>query len=344
MLRNATFGALASVLTILVAGAAPATAQSAEDFYRGKTVTITVPFDAGGTYSHYALLAADFLAKHIPGNPNVIVHHMPGAGGIRATNYVFNAAARDGTILLMPPDTMAVSEIVQPEGIKYKSDQFTWIGTIVQTNAVVAVRADTGVKSVEDLRKKEVAMASTGKGSQTFLVPAMMNGVMGTKMKIVMGYAGSARSLLSMEQNETQGLSVTWGAWKLQRPQWFKDGFVVPVMQLGLYKEPDLPQVPMAQDLVKDPDGKKIIGIVASMSPLGRGLVAPPEMPRNRVEALRAAFDRTVKDAGFLEEAKKRNLDVNPLGGAELQKIMSETLKISPELADKARKAIMGEG
>jgi tripartite-type tricarboxylate transporter receptor subunit TctC len=340
-----SFRAMAAAPLILaLGGASGASAQSAAEFYKGKTVTITVPFDAGGTYSHYALLTADYLSKHIPGNPNMIVQHMPGAGGIRATNFVFNAAARDGTVLLMPPDTMAVSEIVQPDGIKYKSDQFTWIGTVVQTNAVVAVRADAGVKTVDDLKKKEVAMASTGKGSQTFLVPSMMNGVMGTKMKIVMGYAGSARSLLSMEQNETQGVSLTWGAWKLQRAKWFQDGFAVPVMQLGLYKEPDLPNVPMAQDLVRDPDGKRIIAIVSSMSPLGRGLVAPPEMPQDRVAAMRAAFDRTVKDPGFLEEAKKRNLDVNPLGGIELQKIMVETLKVSPEFADKARKAIMGEG
>jgi tripartite-type tricarboxylate transporter receptor subunit TctC len=327
-------------LAASVLGAGPAAADAVADFYKGKTVTITVGADAGGSTSHYALLVSDHLARHLPGNPNVVVQHMPGAGGIRAHNFVFNAAAKDGTNLLMPIDTMVVSELLYPEGIKYKSDQFSWIGTIVQTNAVLAVRGDTGVKTFDDLKTKPVIMASAGKGSQMSLVPAMLNGLMGTKMKVVTGYSGSAKSLLSIEQNETHGATITWGSWKLQRADWFKSGFMVPIVQLGLYKEPDLPSVPMAHDLVSDPGDKQIVQLMSTLSPLGRGLAGPPRMPRDRLMALRAALDRVVKDPEFLNEAEKRKLPINPLSGAEVEKVVGTVVAMSPDLLKKAQRAI----
>jgi tripartite-type tricarboxylate transporter receptor subunit TctC len=339
MMRNA---GIAVALTASLTFGAPVAAQSAADFYKGKTVSIAVPADAGGSSSHYALLFGDVFAKHIPGNPHVIVQHMPGAGGLRAANFVYNVAPKDGTTLLMSLDTMVVSELTQPEGAKYKSDKFNWIGTIVQTNAVLAVRSDTGVKSVADLKAKPVIMASAGKGSQMSMVPAMLNGILGTRMKIVAGYSGSAKALLSVEQGETQGACITWGSWKLQRSDWFKSGFVVPIVQLGLYKEPDLPDVPMAHDLVTDAGDKRIIELLSSLSPIGRGLAGPPDMPTDRVAALRAAFDRAVKDPALLAEARKRNLDINPLSGTELQRFISGVAAMPPDLLKRAQQAIAG--
>jgi tripartite-type tricarboxylate transporter receptor subunit TctC len=337
MMRSAS---VAAALTVGLAFGVPAAAQSVADFYKGKTVSIAVPADAGGSSSHYALLFGDIFAKHIPGNPNVVVQHMPGAGGLRAANFVYNAAPKDGTTLLMSLDTMVVSELTQPEGAKYKSDKFNWIGTIVQTNAVLAVRADTGVKSIDDLKAKPVIMASAGKGSQMSMVPAMLNGILGTKMKIVAGYSGSAKALLSVEQGETQGACITWGSWKLQRSDWFKSGFVVLIVQLGLYKEPDLPSVPMAHDLVKDAGDRKIIELLSTLSPIGRGLAGPPDMPQDRVAALRTAFDRAVHDPALLAEAKKRNLDINPLTGAELQRVIGAVAAMPPDLVRRAQQAI----
>jgi tripartite-type tricarboxylate transporter receptor subunit TctC len=333
-------GLCAALVLAVTTAAGTATAQSVADFYGGKTITIAVPADAGGSSSHHALLFSEYFAKQIPGQPNVIVQHMPGAGGLRAANYVYNAGAKDGTSLMMSIDMMVVSELTLPESAKYKSARFNWIGTIVQTNAVLAVRADAGVKSIDDLKAKQVILASAGKGSQMSMIPATLNGILGTKMKIVAGYSGSAKALLSVEQHETQGACITWGSWKLQKRDWFQSGFVVPIVQLGHYKEPDLPNVPMAHDLVTDDGDRKILQLMSSLSPIGRGLAGPPEMPTDRVAALRAAFDRTVKDPALLAEAKRRNLDINPLSGAELQKIIAEVVTISPELVQKAQRVL----
>jgi tripartite-type tricarboxylate transporter receptor subunit TctC len=330
------------VALMAAAMAAPGTAwaQSVAEFYAGKSISIAVPADAGGSSSHYALLFSEHFAKQIPGSPNVLVQHMPGAGGLRAANFVYNAGPKDGTTLMMSIDMMVVSELTQLEGAKYKSDRFNWIGTIVQTNAVLAVRADAGVKSIDDLKTKQVILASAGKGSQMSMIPATLNGILGTKLKIVAGYSGSAKALLSVEQHETQGACITWGSWKLQKRDWFQSGFVIPIVQLGHYKEPDLPNVPMAHDLVTDDGDRKILQLMSSLSPIGRGLAGPPEMPQDRVAALRAAFDRTVKDPALLAEAKRRNLDINPLSGAELQKIIAEIVTISPELVQKAQRVL----
>jgi tripartite-type tricarboxylate transporter receptor subunit TctC len=330
----------AALIASAAAVSGSASAQPVADFYTGKTVTIAVPADAGGSSSHHALLFSEFFAKHIPGNPNVVVNHMPGAGGLRAANYVYNAGTKDGTSLMMSIDMIVVSEMTQPDGPKYKSERFNWIGTIVQTNSVLAVHADTGVKSIEDLKSKQVILASAGKGSQMSMVPATLNGILGTKMKIVAGYSGSNRALLSVEQHETQGACITWGSWKLQKRDWFQSGFVVPIVQLGYYKEPDLPNVPMAHDLVTAEDDKKVFQLMSSLSPIGRGIAGPPEMPADRVAALRVAFDRTVNDPAFLAEAKKRNLDINPLSGVELQKIIADVVAMPPDVVQKARRIL----
>jgi tripartite-type tricarboxylate transporter receptor subunit TctC len=344
MIRFAWSSALVATFTgHIILGATAAVAQPATEFFKGKTVTLTVGFDAGGTYGQYSLGFAEHFSRHIPGNPTVVVSHMPGAGGTVATNYVFNVAAKDGTVLLMPPDTVVVSELLQPRGIRYKTAEFQWLGVIAQTNAVLVMRSDTGARTVKDIRAKQFVVGSTGRGSQTFLMPALMNAVMGAKLKIVTGYPGSAKTMLAMEQGEIQGISLTWGSWKLSRAEWFKNGFAVPIVQFGLYKEPDLPNVPMGQEFVTNDDDKKIVALLSSLSPVGRGFVAPPGVPADRVAVLRAAFDATVNDKRTIEDFGKRNFDINPLTGAEVQKVIAEISNVSPDLAKRASKAIFGD-
>jgi tripartite-type tricarboxylate transporter receptor subunit TctC len=336
-------GRIALAAGLATAAGAGAVGQPAAEFFKGKTVTITVGFDAGGTYGQYSLGFAEHFSRHIPSNPTVIVNHMPGAGGTVATNFVFNAAAKDGTVLLMPPDTIVVSELLQPRGIRYKTLEFQWLGVIAQTNAVLVMRADSGAGTVDDIKAKEFVVASTGRGSQTFLMPALMNAVMGAKLKIVAGYPGSAKAMLAMEQGEVQGISLTWGSWKLSKADWFKNGFARPIVQFGLYKEPDLPDVPMGQEFATGEEDKKIVLLLSSLSPVGRGLVAPPGVPADRVAALRAAFDAAVRDRRTIEDFAKRNFDINPLTGAEAQKAIADIANVSPELTKRASKAIFGD-
>ena len=336
---------LSAASVALIAGAllaGPASADAVTDFYKGKTVKIVFGFGVGGTYGKYSLMLGEFLSKHLPGNPNVVTQSMPGAGGLKAANYAYNVMPKDGTGLYMPVDSLIISQLLRPNKVKFKSDDFTWLGTVVQSNATIVVRSDTGIRSLEDLKTKQVIMASSGKGSQTFLMPQLLNALYGAKFKIVTGYRGSRKMQLSMEQGETQGISLTWLAWKSNRPDWFKpDGFARAIVQIGYAKEPDL-DAPMFSDVVKSPEDKQIVNFMASMSPIGRGLAVPPGVSKDKISALRWAFDKTVSDPTFIAAAKKRSLQVNPLTGERIQAIVRQSLQVSPAVVKRAQQLIMG--
>ena len=344
MSRMLKFGFVAAA--VAAAGLATVGPATAADFYKGKTVKIVFGFGVGGTYGKYSLMLAEFLSKQIPGNPKIITQSMPGAGGLKATNHVFNVSPKDGTTLFMPPDSLIISQLLRPNKVRYKADQFTWLGTVIQSNSVIAIRSDSGIKKLEDLKGKQVIMASTGKGSQTFLMPQLLNSVYGAKFKIVMGYKGSRGSQLAMERNEAQGVSLTWLAWKSNKPQWFSGDkpFAKPIVQIGVAKEGDLKDVPMLVDQIANADDKKIVNFMASLGPIGRGLAVPPGVPQERITALRAAFAKVVKDPAFLAAAKKRNLRVNALTGDQVQNIVKTAMDVPEPVVKRARKLIMGAG
>ena len=342
MFRTVKLGAAAA----LAAGAiaiSPAQADAISDFYKGKTMTLVYGFGAGGTYGKYSLMLAEFMSKHIPGNPKVVTQSMPGAGGLKAANFAFNVLPKNGLGLYMPLDSLVISELLRPDKVKFKSNQFTWLGNVVESNAVIVVRSDAGINKLSDLKSKQVIMASSGKGSQTFLMPKLLNALYGAKFKIVAGYRGSRKMQLSVEQGETQGVSLTWLAWSTARPEWFKKGgFAKPIVQIGNAKDRELPNVPLFSDVVKSKSDKAIVAFMASMGPIGRGLAVPPGTPADRVKALRTAFDNVVADPAFIASAKKRRLQVTPLTGAQVQKIVNDALKVSPDTVKRARKLIMG--
>jgi tripartite-type tricarboxylate transporter receptor subunit TctC len=321
-----------------------AQAQSVSDFYNGRTVTIIYGFGSGGTYGKYALMFSEFLSKYIPGNPKIIAQSMPGAGGIKAANYAYNVMPKDGSAIFMPPDSIVITELLQPKKVKFKTDKFTWLGTAIESNSIIVIRSDSGIKDITDLKKKQIIMASTGTGSQTFLMPALLNAVYGAKFKIVSGYKGSRKSMLSMEQGETQGLSVTWLAWRSAHPEWFKPGgFAKAIVQIGYKKEKELMDVPMLLDVVKGETDKAIVSFMASLGPIGRGLATPPGVPADRVAALQAAFSKMVNDPAFETAAIKRKLRVKPLTGPQVQEMVNNVMKVSPAVVKEARKRIMGK-
>jgi len=315
-----------------------ATSSNAQDQDR---VTILVGYGAGGTYGQTSMLLSRHLKDNIPGNPTVVVQHMPGAGGSKATNYAYNAMPKNGAFVLMPPEMIVVSQLLRPKKMKYKTNQFTWLGRVFGANQVMAVRADSGVKSLNELKSKQVIVASTGKGSPTFLVPQMMNGLLGTKFKIVTGYKGSKRTSMSVEQGETAGMSNSWVSWTKNRRDWFMDCgskcFMIKLAQVGNTKEPDLPNLPLLTDLAKTADDKAAAAMLSTAAVIGRGLAYPPGVSAKQIKVMRTAFWNTVTSSKFTKDAKSKRLPVTPLKGEAIQKIVNSALKMSPEAVAKAR-------
>lgn len=322
-------------------------AASVADIYKGKTVKLLFGYSVGGTYGQYSLMLSQFFPRFIPGNPTMIIQSMPGAGGLKASNYAAHILPKDGLALFMPPDSIIINQLLRPKAVRYDAAKFTWLGNVIESNSIVVVTRKSGITSFNDVLKREVVMSSTGKGSQTFLVPKMLNGVFGTKFKIIMGYKGSRGSTHAMELGETEGVSLTWLTLQKNRPYWFDDSphptKAVPIIQVGFRSEPDLKHVPMAIDLAKTEEDRQIVSFIASLGAIGRGLALPPGAPKTLSIALRKSFDALVKDPTFIAAATKRKLKVEPKSGEEVQKIVSEVLKMPPAVVARARKAILGE-
>tara|TARA_B100000676_G_scaffold305296_1_gene359199 strand:+ start:551 stop:1603 length:1053 start_codon:yes stop_codon:yes gene_type:complete len=338
-MKRLIFAGLAAAAAVLVA--VPTSAMD----YSGKTITVIFGYGTGGTYGKTTLLLTRHLGKFIPGNPTLIAKSMPGAGGLKSANYAYNAMPKNGLYLLMPPDMSLVSQVLRPKKVKYDAKNFTWLGRVFGSNNLIAIRRDTKVLTFDMAKKSEVIMGSTGKGSPTFIIPSLANGLLGTKFKIVSGYKGSARTRQAMEQGEVRGVSLAWAAWKNGHPQWFRgdNSFAVPILQSGFKRDPDLPNTPLISELVKDPNAKAAADLIATSSLIGRGLALPPGTPKKLVPILREAFWKAVNSPGFIEDAKKSKLPLSPLKGAEIQKTVNEILGMSPTAVKAAHTAIFGK-
>lgn len=320
-------------------------AQGVSDIYKNRTVTILVGYSAGGTYGRTSLLLSEHLGKLIPGKPNIVVQHMPGAGGIKAANYFYNVAPKNGLNLLMPPEMTVVSELLRPSKVKYKTREFTWLGRVFGQNSTLTVMRSSGITSIEDLKTKELIVGSSGKGSPTFLIPAALNALLKTKLKIITGYRGSKPLMLAMEQGEIQGISLGWTAWISGRPDWFKGGdksIAIPLVQNGYTPTKSIEHVPMIHSLLKNKEDKNVAKMLGSAAILGRGLVLPPGAANRLVKPLRTAFAKINKDKKFIEDAYKRKLEVDPISGEEIQKIINELMSMPDSTIKRARKIIFG--
>ncbi len=320
-------------------------AQDISKIYKDRTVTILVGYGAGGTYGRTSLLLGTHLGKVIPGKPNVVVQHMPGAGGLKATAYAYNVMPKSGKNLLMPPEMIVASKLLRPKKVKYDVNKFTWLGRVFGQNSTLAVRADSGVKTFSDLKGKEVIVGSSGKGSPTFLIPAMLNALTGSKLKIVTGYRGSRKMQLAMEQGEVQGLALGWTAWESAKADWFKGKkqFAYALVQSGYGPQKGIENVPMVSSLLKNDEDKAVARMLASASVIGRGLVLPPGASSTLVAPLRAAFAMITKDEAFIKDAYKRGLQVNPLTGKQIQKVVSDLMAIPEPIVKRARGIIFAK-
>jgi tripartite-type tricarboxylate transporter receptor subunit TctC len=313
-----------------------AAAEPVADFFKGKTINIVVPFGAGGTSQDYAMLMSRNLGRFIPGNPTVTLQSMPGAGGLRATLYAYSVAPKDGTWVLLPPDSIAVSQLITPSEARYDTRKFSWLGTVTQTRSVLAVRSDRGVKTVDDLRRIEVFVGSSGSGSQTDMYPTLTNALLGTRLEVVKGYEGSGTSTFAVESGELHGTVNTWGYWQ-RRLGLFENGFLVPILQYGLGRQPELPDVPNFIELVDDEDGKQMIKFFSSFGPIGRGLALPPGVPTDRAAALKQAFAELIKDPVFLDQARRADLSIEPLMGDTIDRFIADVIATPPAIVARVR-------
>lgn len=332
-----------AVIAAVGMAASPAIAADAS-YFKGKTLKIVIPYGPGGTYDKYGSSFSKHLRKHIPGNPNIILQHMPGAGGAKAMNFTYNIMAKNGHNMVVPLDNSVANQLMRPKRMKYKSDKFNWLGSSNQTNVVMVVRSDTGVKTVDDLRRIEVIGATSGKSSSGYINPKLVWGLLGGKGRMVTGYKGSSRSMLAVEQGEAQMAAFNWLAWDSKVPHWFKgeQPFARAIIQVGTFKDPDLPDVPMLTELVK-PEDRAVVNFIASAGPVGRGLAAPPGVRKDVVETLRMAVDGMLADPAYAAELKKKRLRLIPSSGKTIQKVVEDAIKsATPEVVARARKIIFG--
>jgi tripartite-type tricarboxylate transporter receptor subunit TctC len=322
-------------LLLAAAAVAPAQAQSVGDFYRGKTINLLIGVGVGGEYDLQARLVARHLGKHIPGNPNVVPQNMVGAGGINMANHLYNTAARDGTFIAMMGNNFPATQAVGGKSVKFDAGKFQWLGTIAPVVETMAVWHTAGVKSMDDLRKQEIVAGASGRGAITYFYPMMMNAFLDTKFKIVTGYPGGNQINLAMERGEVQARNNTWSSWKATRPQWLKDKQIYVVAQAGP-RASDL-DVPSVEELAKTPDDRLTIELIVSGTQLGRPFATTPDVPADRLAALRDAFRATMKDPEFLKDAAQMNFEVNPVYGEPMQKTVEKILSTPKSLAMRAK-------
>ncbi len=329
------FAAMGACLLAAFSLACPA--QGA-DFYQGKQITIVVGFTAGGTYDATARLFARYLGKHLAGNPSVIVRNMPGSGSLVAMLNLANTAPKDGTTLGVVGGGTVIEPLLGNPAAKYDARRFAWIGGRSRDNFLCVVWHTVPVQTMQDVMKRETVVGSTGPGSRTLSYPRALNELIGTKFKVVSGYPGGNEITLALERGEVEGY-CGWalGSINTRSPEWLRDGKIRVLAQFTLSK-PDLPNVPVASDLPPTMAGKQAIDVLASDSVLAWPLLAPPGLPAERVAELRAAFDAMMKDPELIAEAARQMLDVDPVGGAEMQALVNRLYDTPPEVVELVRK------
>jgi len=342
MSRQSRFSALApSLLAAAALCASPALAQTPAEFYRGKSVTMIVSSASGGGYDTLARVLAAHLPRHIPGNPQVVVRNMAGAGGIVATNHLYNVAAKDGTVVGGVQNNTPFEPLFGTKAASYDPLKFNWLGTPSYEVAIASVWHKTPVNTWQDTRTHEITMGSSGVNSTPSFYGRLLIETLGMKQKIIVGYESQTHAFLAMERGEIDGYpSVFYNSLMSTKPTWYRDKQIKLLVQMGLQKEPAIPEVPFALDLVSKDDDKLLM--TAAFAPLqsGRPYLMPPGVPADRVAAMQAAFLATFKDAEFVAEANKRGLGINsPRSGQELYDLLARVYtQTPPHIIERLRK------
>jgi tripartite-type tricarboxylate transporter receptor subunit TctC len=320
-----------------------ASAEPVADFYRGKTIQMVIGVSAGGDYDLRARLVAKHLAKYIPGNPTIVSQNMLGGGGLNAANWLAHVAPRDGTVLLAISSTLPVSQAVGLKGVQYDIRKFNYIGNTTDSPNVINSWHTTGITKIEQVMERGLVVGATGRSSGSYYYPAALNAWAGTKFKIVLGYPGGANVNIAMERGEVGGRgSNIWASWKSTRPQWLAENKIHILVQVGLKRNAELPDVPLMQELIKDDLNRQAAVFMSADSAIARAFVTTPDTPPDRLAALRRAFDAAMKDPALLAEAERAHQDISTATGEESQSIANSIVNTPAAVAARAKEILEG--
>jgi tripartite-type tricarboxylate transporter receptor subunit TctC len=328
---------LAAAVALLIAPLAHA--ETAEPFFDRKTVTIYVGYTAGGSYDLYARLIARHLGKHIPGNPSVVAQNMPGAGSMKAANYVYQVAPKDGTALGVIVESAALEQALGNSAVQYDASKFTYVGRVATSNNVFMQWHTAKVQSIADSQNIESTLAGTGPGSIAETIPRLFNAIIGTKFRLVSGYPASTEGMLAMERGEVDGASSSWAAVFVSKQNLLRDKKIRIILQTQPERHRDLPDAPSITEYGNTPEDRQVTALYASGSGVGRSLLGPPGIPADRLKHLRDAFNAMVKDPEFVADIKKLNVELDPLPGERVQELITSTLAVPASVRERAKVA-----
>lgn len=332
-----------SALTILMLGApfASRAADSVQSFYEGRTVYLTIGYSVGGGYDTYARLLAKYIGNFLPGKPTITPQSMPGAGSLKAINYLYEVAPKDGSTFGTFGRTMPEEPLLGEA--KFDARKLTWLGSVTSDVSLCIAWKTSPVKTFQDLINKEARLGGQGAGSDPDVIASTIKNLFNAKLKLVTGYPGSNEVALAMERGEVDGeCGVSWSTIQVRHPDWIAEKKINILVQVALEKHPDLPDVPLLLDLAPSPQTRQVLKVIVASQAFARPFAAPPGIPADRAAALRTAFEQTVKDPQFLAEAKRLGLDVRLVSYQRIDQLLDELYKTPPDLIAKAKAAVGG--
>jgi tripartite-type tricarboxylate transporter receptor subunit TctC len=338
--RHRILYAIAAALLAVVVPAAIAFAQSVADFYKSRDMDLYIGYSTGGAYDFYARAIGRYMGHHIPGNPTFVPKNMEGAGSLRLANFLYRVAPHDGSTIATIGRGIAFDPLLVGQGDAFDAQKFSWIGSANNEVSVCVAMKDSGITKFEDLFTKELTVGGTGASADTDQFPRVLNATLGTHFKIVEGYPGGNDVLLAMERGEVKGrCGWSWSSVKTTRKDWIDSNKMIVLVQLSLTKHPDMPNVPLVTDFAKTDEQRAILKLVFARNVMGRPYVAPPNVPADRLATLRQAFMDTMQDKEFLSEADKSQLEINPVSGEDVEKLVKEVYATPADIIAKAKAA-----
>ncbi len=331
------------LVALLAVTATPACADAVAEFYTGKQIRFIIRSGVGGSYDSYSRLLGRHIGKHIPGNPTVLPINMPGGGGIRAANYVAKVAPQDGPILTIVSQGLPVDQALGLN-TSFQADlrDFHWVGNISSSNQVLVTWHTSPTKTLADLMQRETTIGSTQAGSISVQMPAVLNNIVGTKIKIIFGYPDGRDVNIAMERGEVEGRATNpWASYVAVTPQLVEKKMIVPIVQIGMVKEPGLAHVPLLRELKPiDVADQPVLDFMSKATVVGRPIATTPNVPPDRLAALRRAFDLTLRDPEFIQDAKTQRAEIEPMTGAELTQLVHEIIGTPAGLRERVKTAI----
>jgi tripartite-type tricarboxylate transporter receptor subunit TctC len=335
MIARAIAAAMLALLPVAMVAA-----QTPADFYKGRNVEEYIGYSAGGAYDLYARVIGRHMGKNIPGSPTLVPKNMEGAGSLRLANWLYRVAPKDGTALGTIGRGIAFDPLFIGKGDAFDATKFNWLGSANNEVSVCVAMKGSGITKFEDLYTKQLTVGGTGTSADTDQFPRVLNNVLGTKFKIVEGYPGGNDVVLAMERGEVSGrCGWSWSSVKATHKSWIEEKKMVVLAQLSLSKHPELPDVPLVMDLAKNDEQRAILKMVFARQVMGRPYLAPPDLPADRAAMLRKAFMDTMHDKDFLADADKSQLEINPVSGEDVEKLVKEVYATSPDIIAKAKAA-----